>query len=143
MYKDRKKKRRDPNKRCEYHDDIGHTINECDYLKDEIDGLVQNGHLSNWVRILVIYPGQAVAHRKLFIPGQHGAINPPQGVGHPQAPRIQAPNAQALQGEQIAPIATVVVALSPKNLYRPGVALPILDGHVATLSSRPNIFRSI
>uniref|UniRef100_A0A803PHZ6 Reverse transcriptase domain-containing protein n=1 Tax=Cannabis sativa TaxID=3483 RepID=A0A803PHZ6_CANSA len=31
---------RDPNKRCDYHNDINHTTNECTNLKDEIESLI-------------------------------------------------------------------------------------------------------
>uniref|UniRef100_A0A803QCW5 Reverse transcriptase domain-containing protein n=1 Tax=Cannabis sativa TaxID=3483 RepID=A0A803QCW5_CANSA len=141
MYKGRRQKR-DPNKKCEYHDDIGHTKNECDYLKDEIERLIRNGHLSNWVRIPVIYPRQGVTHGQLFIPGKHGAINPPQGVGHPQAPEIQAPNAQNLQGVQNASAAALAVTFSPRYPYPQGATLPALDGHVPTFSGGPHIARS-
>uniref|UniRef100_A0A803PMK5 Uncharacterized protein n=1 Tax=Cannabis sativa TaxID=3483 RepID=A0A803PMK5_CANSA len=75
MYKGERQKR-DSNKRCDYHIDIGHTTSECDYLKDEIEGL---------------------------------------GVVHPQAPGIQAPNAQTLQGTQNAPTERIDVAPSLRN----------------------------
>uniref|UniRef100_A0A803QII8 Uncharacterized protein n=1 Tax=Cannabis sativa TaxID=3483 RepID=A0A803QII8_CANSA len=32
-----------PCKRCESHNDIGHTTNECGYLKDEMENLIKMG----------------------------------------------------------------------------------------------------
>ena len=48
MYKD--SSRRDPNKRCEYHNDIGHSTNECKNVKDEIENLIRLGHLYEWIK---------------------------------------------------------------------------------------------
>uniref|UniRef100_A0A803QK62 Uncharacterized protein n=1 Tax=Cannabis sativa TaxID=3483 RepID=A0A803QK62_CANSA len=62
-----------------------------------------------------------------------------EGVGHPQAPEIQALNAQALQGIQNAPVVGLVVALGAGNPYPPGVAQSPLDGHVATIFGGPHI----
>ncbi|XP_060967277.1 uncharacterized protein LOC133035429 [Cannabis sativa] len=42
--------RRDSNKRCEYHNDIGHSTNECKNLKDEIENLILLGHLYEWIK---------------------------------------------------------------------------------------------
>uniref|UniRef100_A0A803PU16 Integrase catalytic domain-containing protein n=1 Tax=Cannabis sativa TaxID=3483 RepID=A0A803PU16_CANSA len=36
---------RDPSKRRDYHNNIGHTTNECKNLKDEIESLIRLGHL--------------------------------------------------------------------------------------------------
>uniref|UniRef100_A0A803QHM7 Retrotransposon gag domain-containing protein n=1 Tax=Cannabis sativa TaxID=3483 RepID=A0A803QHM7_CANSA len=85
---------------------------------------------------------RAVAHGQLFVPRQQGAINPPQGLGHPQVPRIQALKAQALQGAQNTLTAAVVVAPNPRNFYPLGVVLPALDGHVAFILGGPHIARS-
>uniref|UniRef100_A0A803NIH4 Uncharacterized protein n=1 Tax=Cannabis sativa TaxID=3483 RepID=A0A803NIH4_CANSA len=41
---------RDPNKRCEYQNDIGHTTNECKNLKDEIENLIRLAHLYEWIK---------------------------------------------------------------------------------------------
>uniref|UniRef100_A0A803Q568 Uncharacterized protein n=1 Tax=Cannabis sativa TaxID=3483 RepID=A0A803Q568_CANSA len=48
LYRDRS--RRDPNKRCECHNDIGHTTNKCKNLKDEIENLIRLDHLYEWIR---------------------------------------------------------------------------------------------
>ncbi|KAL5538814.1 hypothetical protein UlMin_042236 [Ulmus minor] len=42
--------RRDNTKYCRYHRDIGHIIEECRVLKDEIERLIQRGQLRNYVR---------------------------------------------------------------------------------------------
>uniref|UniRef100_A0A803NJJ9 Uncharacterized protein n=1 Tax=Cannabis sativa TaxID=3483 RepID=A0A803NJJ9_CANSA len=86
---------------------------------------------------------QAVTHGQLFVLEQQGAINPPQGVGNPQLPGIQAPNAQVLLGTQTAPTTIVVVAPNPKNPYPLGIALPALDNHVATISVKEQIVSTI
>ncbi|PON41634.1 hypothetical protein PanWU01x14_288080, partial [Parasponia andersonii] len=41
MKRDRTK--RDPNKFCRYHNDIGHDTNNCFALKDEIERLIKEG----------------------------------------------------------------------------------------------------
>ena len=42
--------KRNQNKYCRYHQDIGHTTEECIALKDEIEKLIQEGYLQNYVR---------------------------------------------------------------------------------------------
>ncbi|KAM6548574.1 hypothetical protein CsatB_020250 [Cannabis sativa] len=48
LYRD--SSRRDPSKRCEYHNDNGHSTNECKNLKDEIENLIRLGHLYEWIK---------------------------------------------------------------------------------------------
>ncbi|XP_076942956.1 uncharacterized protein LOC143613007 [Bidens hawaiensis] len=40
----------DSNKRCTYHDDIGHNTNECVDLRNEIEAAVKNGKLNHLVK---------------------------------------------------------------------------------------------
>lgn len=40
----------DNSKYYRYHHDIGHTIKECQILKDEVEKLIQQGQLRNYVR---------------------------------------------------------------------------------------------
>ena len=42
--------KRNQNKYCRFHRDIGHTTEECIALKDEIEKLIQDGYLQNYVR---------------------------------------------------------------------------------------------
>ncbi|KAM6569002.1 hypothetical protein CsatB_016987 [Cannabis sativa] len=42
--------KRDPNKYCKFHKDIGHTIDECRQLKDEIESLMARGHFKEYVK---------------------------------------------------------------------------------------------
>ncbi|KAL0411004.1 UNVERIFIED_CONTAM: hypothetical protein Slati_3690100 [Sesamum latifolium] len=37
------------NKFCRFHNDYGHTTDECRHLKNEIERLIQNGHLQEYV----------------------------------------------------------------------------------------------
>ncbi|PON80612.1 hypothetical protein PanWU01x14_001680 [Parasponia andersonii] len=41
----RERVRCDPNKFCQYHNDIGHDTNNCFALKDEIERLIKEGRL--------------------------------------------------------------------------------------------------
>ena len=40
----------DHNKYCHYHCDVGHETNECHELKDEIEDLIRQGKLNNYVQ---------------------------------------------------------------------------------------------
>ena len=42
--------KRNQNKYCRYHRDIGHTTEECIILKDGIKKLIREGHLRDYVR---------------------------------------------------------------------------------------------
>ena len=42
--------KRNQNKYCRFHRDIGHTTEECIALIDEIEKLIQEGYLQNYVR---------------------------------------------------------------------------------------------
>ncbi|KAJ9168388.1 hypothetical protein P3X46_019918 [Hevea brasiliensis] len=42
--------RRDQNKYCHFHDDHGHTTDECRQLKDEIEWLIREGSLKKFAR---------------------------------------------------------------------------------------------
>ena len=48
MKQDRAK--RDPNKFCRYHNDIGHHTNNCYALKDEVERLIREGWLQQYTR---------------------------------------------------------------------------------------------
>ncbi len=48
MKRDRAK--RDPNKFCRYHNDIGHHTNNCYALKDEVERLIREGWLQQYTR---------------------------------------------------------------------------------------------
>ncbi|KAM6589813.1 hypothetical protein CsatA_012418 [Cannabis sativa] len=63
--------RRDPSKRIEYHNDIGHNTNECKNLKDEIENLIQLGHLYEWIknRLPHLNPVQAAGALPQGAPG--------------------------------------------------------------------------
>ena len=41
--------KRDKNKYCRYHCDVGHDTQDCHKLKDEIEDLIDMGKLSNYV----------------------------------------------------------------------------------------------
>ena len=45
----KKKAKRVQNKYCRYHRDIGHDTNDCHKLKDEIEVLIRQGKLCNYV----------------------------------------------------------------------------------------------
>ncbi|XP_074374110.1 uncharacterized protein LOC141714492 [Apium graveolens] len=40
---------KDKKKYCEYHESSGHNTHECRHLKDEIEALIKEGHLGEWV----------------------------------------------------------------------------------------------
>ncbi|XP_074352456.1 uncharacterized protein LOC141691583 [Apium graveolens] len=40
---------KDKKKYCEYHESSGHNTNECRQLKDEIEALIKEGYLGEWV----------------------------------------------------------------------------------------------
>ncbi|XP_030505058.1 uncharacterized protein LOC115720033 [Cannabis sativa] len=42
--------KRDPNKYCKFHKDIGYTTDKCRQLKDEIESLIARGHLKKYVK---------------------------------------------------------------------------------------------
>lgn len=42
--------KRDPKKHCRFHNDIGHTTNECWNLRNAIEKLIQDGHLNEFKR---------------------------------------------------------------------------------------------
>ncbi|XP_062085433.1 uncharacterized protein LOC133791529 [Humulus lupulus] len=44
------KSKRDANKLCRFHKDIGHTTDECRQLKDEIECLISRGYFMQYVR---------------------------------------------------------------------------------------------
>ncbi|XP_060974155.1 uncharacterized protein LOC133039311 [Cannabis sativa] len=77
LYKD--SSRRDPNKRCKYHNDIGHNTNECKNLKDEIENLIRLGHIYEWIknRLPHLNPVQAAGALPQGSPGGvAGALAP-------------------------------------------------------------------
>ena len=41
--------KRDNSKYCFHHRDVGHTTEECQVLKDEVERLIQRGQLRNYV----------------------------------------------------------------------------------------------
>ena len=41
---------RDRKKYCEYHESTGHDTHECRHLKDEIEALIKEGYLTEWVK---------------------------------------------------------------------------------------------
>ncbi|KAM6590518.1 uncharacterized protein LOC133036965 [Cannabis sativa] len=85
LYRD--SSRRDPSKRCEYHNDIGHSTNECKNLKDEIGNLIQLGHLYEWIK-------NRLSHLNLVPAG--GPL--PQGTpgGAPRALALAVPSGGAI-----------------------------------------------
>ena len=36
-------------KYCEYHESTGHDTHECRQLKEEIESLIKEGHLNEWI----------------------------------------------------------------------------------------------
>ena len=42
--------RRDPTKRCDFHDDIGHTTEDCNTLKKKVSVLLQKGYLKELIK---------------------------------------------------------------------------------------------
>ncbi|XP_074324018.1 uncharacterized protein LOC141660939 [Apium graveolens] len=42
-------KSKDKKKYCEYHESSGHNTHECRHLKDEIEALIKEGYLGEWV----------------------------------------------------------------------------------------------
>ncbi|XP_074377457.1 uncharacterized protein LOC141718978 [Apium graveolens] len=40
---------KDKKKYCEYHESSGHNTHECQHLKDEIEALIKEGYLGEWV----------------------------------------------------------------------------------------------
>ncbi|XP_074375469.1 uncharacterized protein LOC141717278 [Apium graveolens] len=42
-------KSKDKKKYCEYHESSGHNTHECRYLKDEIEALIKEGYLGEWI----------------------------------------------------------------------------------------------
>ncbi|XP_060964045.1 uncharacterized protein LOC133033351 [Cannabis sativa] len=42
--------KRDPNRYCKFHKDIGHMTEECRQLKDEIESLIARGHFKQYVK---------------------------------------------------------------------------------------------
>ena len=45
----KKKAKRDQSKYCRYHRDVGHDTNNCHELKDEIEDLIRQGKLGNYI----------------------------------------------------------------------------------------------
>ncbi|XP_060968694.1 uncharacterized protein LOC133036199 [Cannabis sativa] len=43
------RRKRDPNRYCKFHKNIGHTTNECHQFKDEIESLIVRGHFKQYV----------------------------------------------------------------------------------------------
>uniref|UniRef100_A0A803PSS4 Uncharacterized protein n=1 Tax=Cannabis sativa TaxID=3483 RepID=A0A803PSS4_CANSA len=84
------------------------------------------------------FASQEVTHGPLIVPGQHGIINPLQGVGHPQAPRSVLSALPPLP----APVVVAVLAPGLGNPYPLGLALPPVDEHVATNSGGLHIVGS-
>ena len=41
---------RDKKKYCEYHESTGHNTHECRHMKDEIEALIKEGYLTEWVK---------------------------------------------------------------------------------------------
>ncbi|XP_060962212.1 uncharacterized protein LOC133032323 [Cannabis sativa] len=85
LYRD--SSRRDLNKRCEYHNDIGHNTNECKNLKDEIENLIRLGHLYEWIknRLPHLNPISAAGPLPQEVPGgASGALAPVAPPGEPQ-----------------------------------------------------------
>ncbi|KAM6577561.1 hypothetical protein CsatB_029398 [Cannabis sativa] len=85
LYKD--SSRRDPSKRCEYHNDIGHSTNECKNLKDEIENLIRLGHLYEWIKNKLphLNPGQATVGMPQGTPGgTTGVLAPAAPTGDAQ-----------------------------------------------------------
>ena len=41
--------KRNQNKYCRYHKDVGHTTEECIMLKDEIEKLIRRGYLQDYI----------------------------------------------------------------------------------------------
>ena len=47
---DKPNPRRDPTKRCDFHDDIGHTTEGCNNLKKEVAFLLKKGYLQELIK---------------------------------------------------------------------------------------------
>ncbi|PON38222.1 hypothetical protein TorRG33x02_345630 [Trema orientale] len=41
--------KRNMNKYCRFHKELGHKTSECHHLKDQIEGLIQQGYLREYV----------------------------------------------------------------------------------------------
>ncbi|GKU89550.1 hypothetical protein SLEP1_g3676 [Rubroshorea leprosula] len=84
---------RDHTKYCDFHQDHGHTTEQCNSLKSELESLAQKGMLNEYVQR---------AEQPRFIreqmPQPPGVRNPPnrQGVGYQQAPPPLPPPARII-----------------------------------------------
>ncbi|GKV06276.1 hypothetical protein SLEP1_g18175 [Rubroshorea leprosula] len=84
---------RDHTKYCDFHQDHGHTTEQCNSLKSELESLAQKGMLNEYVQR---------AEQPRFIreqrPQAQGVRNPPnrQGVGYQQAPPPLPPPARII-----------------------------------------------
>ncbi|GLT62784.1 hypothetical protein SLA2020_353940 [Shorea laevis] len=84
---------RDHTKYCDFHQDHGHTTEQCNSLRSELESLAQKGMLNEYIQR---------AEQPRFIreqgPQAQGARNPPnrQGVGYQQAPPPLPPPARII-----------------------------------------------
>ncbi|GKV41376.1 hypothetical protein SLEP1_g48919 [Rubroshorea leprosula] len=84
---------RDHTRYCDYHQDHGHTTEQCNSLKSELENLAQKGMLNEYVQR---------AEQPRFVreqrPQPQGVRNPPnrQGVGYQQAPPPLPPPARII-----------------------------------------------
>ncbi|GKU97081.1 hypothetical protein SLEP1_g10263 [Rubroshorea leprosula] len=84
---------RDHTRYCDFHQDHGHTTEQCNYLRSELESLAQKGTLNEYVQR---------AEQPRFVreqrPQPQGARNPPnrQGVGYQQAPPPLPPPARII-----------------------------------------------
>ncbi|GKV24228.1 hypothetical protein SLEP1_g33863 [Rubroshorea leprosula] len=84
---------RDHTRYCDFHQDHGHTTEQCNSLKSELESLAQKGMLNEYVQR---------AEQPRFIkeqrPQPQGVCNPPnrQGVGYQQAPPQLPPPARII-----------------------------------------------
>ncbi|GKV01151.1 hypothetical protein SLEP1_g13729 [Rubroshorea leprosula] len=84
---------RDHTRYCDFHEDHGHTTEQCNSLKSELESLAQKGMLNEYVQ---------KAEQPRFVkeqrPQPQGVRNPPnrQGVGYQQAPPLLPPPARII-----------------------------------------------
>ncbi|GMN29028.1 hypothetical protein TIFTF001_044306 [Ficus carica] len=66
--------RRNPNKYCHYHKDIGHDTKNCIQLRDQIELLIREGHLQEFVERIITPTGQS-SHPAPTVRQNPGTVN--------------------------------------------------------------------